>query len=359
MRRILHVDMDAFFAAIEIARHPELKGKPVIVGGHGDPRERGVVSTASYEARVHGIHSGMPLRTAYRLCPEAVFLPVDYQAYLEISDRIKSVLREFSPTIEDVGIDEAFLDVSQTPGSAEEIANGIKRRIKQEIGLTCSVGVAPNKLLAKMASDLQKPDGLTVLTAADIASRIWPLPVRKLWGVGPKTERELATLGVVRIGDLARLPEETLIARFGPAHGHYLHEAARGIDESPLITHWEPKSISRETTFQQDVADWASLVRTLRRLSQEVVTRLHEEGCAGRTLTVKLRYQNFDTHTHTMTLPAATDDPETIAEAATRCLRHFPLVKKVRLVGIRIGHLTHFTPAPAGPSRAGPTPSAH
>ncbi len=348
MRRIFHIDMDAFFAAIETRRRPELKGKPVIVGGHGDPRQRGVVSTASYEARKYGVRSGMPLRTAFRRCPQAVFLPVDYTTYARVSERFKSILKNFSPIMEDVGIDEAFLDMSQAPGSSEEVADAIKRRIKEEIGLTCSIGIATNKLLAKMASDLQKPDGRTILREADVPRRIWPLPVRKLWGVGPKTEQALAKLGVARIGELAQLPEETLIARLGQAHGHYLHEAARGIDQSPLITHWEPKTLSRETTFQQDVADWASLQRTLLQLCKELVARMHQEGYAGRNVTVKLRYEDFDTHSHSLTLPSATDDPETIREAATRCLRHFPLLKKVRLVGIRIGHLVHSTRASAG-----------
>jgi DNA polymerase-4 len=191
MRRILHIDMDAFFSSVEQKRHPELVGKPVVVGGEGDPAKRGVVSTASYEARKFGIHSAMPLRTAYSLCPEAIFVPVDYEEYSRVSGEVKAILKQFSPIIEDVGIDEAFLDISSIDRPSEEIAKEIKKRIKDETDLTCSIGIAPNKLLAKIASDMQKPDGLTIIMEDDIQRRIWPLSVRKLWGVGPKTEAYL------------------------------------------------------------------------------------------------------------------------------------------------------------------------
>jgi len=331
--------MDAFFAAVELLRHPELQGRPLIVGGAGDPTRRGVVSTASYEARRFGVHSGMPLRTAYRLCPEAIFLPVDYPAYSAVSEQIKAILREFSPVIEDAGIDEAFLDLSHATDSAVEVARAIKRRIKEQTGLTCSVGIGPNKLLAKMASDMDKPDGLTCITERDIATRIWPLAVRKLWGVGPKTEARLAGLGVTTIGGLVQLPESQLVAHFGQAHGHYLYRAARGIDDTPLSTHWEPRSLSRETTFQRDVGHWPALRATLKLLTQELATRLEEEGCLARNVTVKLRFADFDTHTHAVTLPAPTQDLEPIQEAAMGCLNRFALVKKVRLIGVRMGGL--------------------
>src|SRR5512134_644582 len=188
MRRVLHMDMDAFFASVEVLRRPELRGKPLVIGGSGDPTKRGVVSTASYEARTYGIHSAMPLMKAQKLCPHAVFLPVDYHEYSRVSHIIKEILHEFSPVMEDVGIDEAFLDISESAKSSEHIAHEIKERIKGATGLTCSIGIAPNKLLAKIASDMQKPDGLTILAEKDLEARIWPLPVRKLWGVGPKTE---------------------------------------------------------------------------------------------------------------------------------------------------------------------------
>lgn len=339
MRRIAHVDMDAFFAAIELKRHPQLRGRPLVIGGRGDPHARGVVSTASYEARAFGIRSGMPLRTAWRRCPQAVFLPVDFDAYARVAHEVKQVLQEFSPVMEDAGIDEAFLDVSSRPEPSEQIARAIQERIAARTGLTCSVGIAPNKLLAKIASDLEKPGGITVLTHADVATRVWPLPVRKLWGVGPKTEARLARLGVRTIGALAQLPAERLRAEFGPAHGQYLHDAAHGIDDSPLVTHWEPKSLSHELTFQRDVGDWERLRRATADLTRELAARLRAQGYRGRQVAVKLRYADFETHTHAVTLAAASDDPETLQAAALRCLARFPLTRKVRLVGVRVGAL--------------------
>jgi DNA polymerase-4 len=339
-RCILHIDMDAFFVAVEQRRHPELEGQPVIVGGRGDPRERGVVSTASYEARRFGVYSGMPLRTALRRCPQSVFLPVDYEAYAAVAAQIKRILMQFTPVMEDAGIDEAFLDISAVPDSPVEIARAIKQRIREETGLTCSIGIAPNKLLAKMASDLEKPDGLTILDKDDIEKRIWPLPVRKLWGVGPKTEQQLAGLGITTIGELAHASVQTLVAHFGEVHGQYLCQAARGIDDSPLITHWEPKSLSRETTFQRDTDDWARVRKTLGALTRELVAHLRDEGYAARHVTVKLRFADFDTHTHAVTLASATDEPEPIAHAMFQCLKRFALIKKVRLVGVRLGGLS-------------------
>jgi len=339
MRRILHIDMDAFFAMVEQKRHPELIGKPVVVGGGGDPTQRGVVSTASYEARKFGIHSAMPLRTAYRLCPNAVFLPVDYEEYSRMSEGIKKVLREFSPIVEDVGIDEAFLDISSIDKPSDEIANEIKRRIKDETDLSCSIGIAPNKLLAKIASDMQKPDGLTIITEDEIEVRIWPLPVRKLWGVGPKTEAYLKDMGVATIGELASLSLDQLIEEFGKSYGGYLYEASRGIDESPLVTYWEPKSMSRETTFQEDVRDWQVIAKTLVELTKEVVHSMKEEGYQGRTVTLKIRFRDFRTLTRAKTLQDPTDSEEEIRKAAFDCLGRVELKKKVRLIGIRMGHL--------------------
>jgi DNA polymerase-4 len=339
VRRILHIDMDAFFAAVELLRHPELRGKPVIVGGRGDPHARGVVSTASYEARRFGIHSGMPLRTACQHCPEATFLPVDYPEYARISRQIKAILHRFSPVLEDVGIDEAFLDISAAREDPRAIAQAIKSSLRKHTGLTCSIGIAPNKLLAKLASDMDKPNGLTVLSADELKRRVWPLPVRKLWGVGVKTEAKLANLGVTTVGELASLREETLIAHFGTAQGRYLHRAARGIDERPLVTHWEPKSFSHETTFQRDTGDWTTIEAVLRTLTEELVARLRDGGYRASSVTVKLRYANFETHTRSLRLPAATDDLAAIHDAAQRCLHQFALEKPVRLVGIRLGDL--------------------
>jgi len=345
VRRILHVDMDAFFAAVELLRHPEFAGRPLVIGGTGDPRARGVVSTASYEARKYGIHSGMPLRTAYRLCPAAIFLPVDFREYSRISEIIKSVLRSYSAAVEDAGIDEAYLDITDTRVGSDQIASAIKREIKDATGLTCSIGVAPNKLLAKIASDLNKPDGLAVLAEADLESRVWPLGVRTLPGVGPKTEAKLGSLGVRTIGDLAAQPLDRLIAEFGPAHGRWLHEAAHGIDERPLVTEWEPKSSSHEVTFQHDVDDWQLLARTLAQLAGRLAGELKADNCVGRTVTVKLRYADFETHTREKTLEEPTNDPDAIRRAAFDCLAHFGLEKKVRLIGVRVGAL-HRAAAP-------------
>lgn len=281
--------MDAFFAAVEQKRHPELIGKPVVIGGGGDPTKRGVVSTASYEARKFGIHSAMPLRTAYKLCPEAIFLPVDYKEYSRVSEIIKDILREITPLMEDVGIDEAFLDISDIPRSQEEISLEIKRKILDRTGLTCSIGIAPNKLLAKIASDIKKPDGLTVISQNDIERMVWPLPVRKLWGVGPKTEAHLNNIGIHTIGELTSLSLDRLTEEFGKSYGTCLYYASRGIDESPLITHWEPKSTSREITFQKDIENWQDIAKNLAELVREVADDLKRAGYKGRTITVKVR----------------------------------------------------------------------
>ncbi len=338
-RRILHVDMDAFFAAVEQQRRPELRGKPLVIGGNGDPMKRGVVSTASYEARRFGIHSAMPLRVAWRLCPQAVYLPVDYPEYARISQVIKTILREFSPVMEDVGIDEAFLDISGIDRPPEQIAQEIKERILEATGLTCSIGIAPNKLLAKIASDMEKPDGITIITSEEVATRIWPLPVRKLRGVGPKMEEHLKWMGVETIGDLAALPLQTLTGRFGLSYGNYLFEAARGIDDTPLATSWEPKSMSRETTFQKDVGNRQTLFKVLAELAREVASGLKQEGYLGKTVTVKVRYGDFETHTHAKTLPSVTCRQEEIRRAAFDCFSRFELKKKVRLIGVRVSGL--------------------
>ena len=332
--------MDAFFAAVEIKRHPEFKGKPLVIGGRGDPTQRGVVSTASYEARKFGIHSAMPLRTAYRLCPEAIFLAVDFEAYERESVKFKAALKEITPIMEDVGIDEVFSDITELHESSEAIARRLKIAIRTATGLSCSVGIAPNKLLAKIASELNKPDGLAILTEQDIETKIWPLPARKLPGVGPKTEERLRGMGIETIGDLAKTPLNTLVNRFGPAHGNYLHLAARGIDESPLITHWEPKSSSREITFPYDISDRRILLKTLKELTAEVVDHVRSEAYRCRTVTVKIRFSDFETHTREKTLERPTDQLQPIESAALNCFSHFVLTKRVRLLGVRLGDLS-------------------
>jgi DNA polymerase-4 len=339
MRRILHIDMDAFFAAVEQKRHPELVGKPVVIGGDGDPTKRGVVSTASYEARKYGIHSAMPLRRAYRLCPEAIFLPVDYEEYKKVSEKIKDILRSFTPLVEDVGIDEAFLDITDVDMESEEIAKRIKERIRKETGLTCSIGIGPNKLLAKIASDMKKPDGLTIISEKDIQKVIWPLIVRKLWGVGPKTEKRLKDIGINTIGDLASLRLERLTEHFGESYGNYLYEASRGIDESPVITYWEPKSMSRETTFQKDTDNWNVISKNLAELSRDVVDSMKESGYKGKTVTIKIRFSDFETHTRAKTLDDFTDSLEIIRKAAFEAFGRIELKKKVRLIGVRVSTL--------------------
>ena len=341
MRRILHMDMDAFFAAVEEKRHPDLRGKPVVIGGSGDPTKRGVVSTASYEARTYGIHSAMPLKTAYRLCPYAIFLPVDYEEYARVSSLIKEILKGISPVMEDVGIDEAFLDISESHTPSEQVAEEIKQRVKARTGLTCSIGIAPNKLLAKMASDLQKPDGLTILTADDLESRIWPLPVRKLWGVGPKTEGALKGMSIQTIGDLANIPLDTLTEHFGSSYGNYLRDASHGIDDTPLMTDWEPKSSSRETTFQTDIDSWQTIARSLAGLVKEVVDDIKGRGYKGKNVTVKIRFSDFQTLTRACTLKEPTADGEVIRKTAFMCLGKVELKKKVRLVGVRVGLAKH------------------
>ncbi len=332
--------MDAFFAAVEQKRRPELVGKPVVVGGSGDPRQRGVVATSSYEARKFGIHSAMPLRTAYKLCPHAVFLPVDYREYSRVSEKIKAILKKSSSEMEDVGIDEAFLDISNINESAEAISGAIKLQIEKATGLTCSIGIAPNKLLAKIASDMEKPDGLTILNEADVQARVWPLSVRKLWGVGPKTEAYLKGMGIATIGDLAVLPVDELFGHFGKSYGHYLYEASRGRDESPLITHWEPRSTSRETTFQSDVQKWQIVAKNVAELIREVVDDIHGRGRKCRTVTVKMRFSDFKTLTRAKTLPEYSNSLEEIRRAAFDCLSKFELKKKVRLVGVRLSGLS-------------------
>lgn len=333
------MDMDAFFAAVEQKRRPELAGKPVIVGGSGDPTRRGVVSTASYEARKYGIHSAMPLRTAYKRCPEGVFLHVDFREYSRVSEIVKNVLREFSPVLEDVGIDEAFLDISDSAQPSEKIAMDIKQRIKQASGLTCSIGIAPNKLLAKIASDMQKPDGLTIITESDILTRIRPLPVRKLTGVGPKTEARLKAMGITVIGELAAQPREALIGLFGNSCGSYLYQSSRGIDERPLVTQWEPKSSGRETTFEKDVADRQVLDRTLAVLVKEVVAGLTKPGYKSKTVTIKVRFNDFKTYTRALTLDAPTNSEDVIRRAAFQCMKRIEFRKKVRLIGVRVSGL--------------------
>jgi DNA polymerase-4 len=331
--------MDAFFASVELLRRPELVGQPVVIGGRGDPSRRGVVSTCTYEARKFGIHSAMPLRTAFERCPHAVFLPVDFAEYRRLSAMFKDVMRRASPVMEDRGIDEAYLDISALADDSEAIGRDIKAGIRAATGLTCSIGIAPNKLLAKMSSELDKPDGLTILGPGDLERRIWPLGVRKVPGIGPKAEERLVAMGIPTIGDLAATPLDRLYGAFGPAYAGYLYQAARGIDDRPVVTHREPKTRSRETTFQQDTRDWQVIARTLAALAGEVAEDLRADGYVGRTVGIKLRFADFRTHTREKTLDAPTDAALAIRKAAFDCLARITLDRRVRLLGVRVGDL--------------------
>jgi DNA polymerase-4 len=334
-RTILHVDLDAFFAAVEQRDRPELRGKPVIVGG-GGPNQRGVVSTASYEARKFGVHSAMPLRTAGRLCPQGIFLPVDGAKYLSVSRDVTAVLRRFTPLVEPISIDEAFLDVTGSRrlfGDGESIARQIKAAVHDEVGLTISVGVARTKLVAKIASDLRKPDGLVVVPPGDEATFLEPLPISRLWGVGAKSAAVLAEYGVKTIGDLAALPPDLLIRRFGK-HGASLVDRARGLDADPVGGRDPAKSIGHEHTFDVDTSDREVIERTLLGMAEGVAGRLRDSHVRASTVTVKIRDSSFRTITRQRTLPEATDLTEPIFRTALDLARPEVRGLRIRLLGV-------------------------
>jgi DNA polymerase IV len=340
---ILHVDLDAFFAAVEQRDRPELRGKPVVVGG-GGPDDRGVVSAASYEARAFGVRSAMPLRTAAALCPDAIFVPVDGHKYGEVSREVMAILRRFTPRVEQISIDEAFLDVAGSEalfGSAESIAAQIKSAVRSELELTVSVGVASSRLVAKIASELRKPDGLVVVPAGEEAAFLAPLPIERLWGVGRQTRRALADYRVATIGDLAALPDDVLLRRFGP-HGPGLADRARGIDESPPVgeDEIEAKSVSHEHTFSADTNDWQELERTLLALAEGVAGRLRASGLKARTVTVKVRDSEFQTRTRQRGLGQPTDQTEPIWRLAVALARPEVRGIRVRLLGVAASHLS-------------------
>lgn len=342
--------MDAFFASVELLRRPDLKGKPLIIGGRGDPTRRGVVATCTYEARKFGVRSGMPFRTAKRLCPDAVYLPTDFAEYSRWSQVFKQAMREVSCVFEDRGVDEAYLDISALAERSEDIGRGLKARILRDTGMTCSIGIAPNKLLAKIASDLDKPDGLTLIEPQDVPTRIWPLEARRIPGIGPKADERLQRLGIRTIGELAATPPDLLARHFGASMAAFMHAAARGVHDSPVVTVREPKSRSRETTFQEDVADWQEIARTLARLSARVAEDLRLRGYAGRTVGIKLRFADFRTVTRDRTLSEPTCDARTIRLAAFECLRRIEIDRRVRLLGVRVTELSDASrPAGAGP----------
>jgi DNA polymerase-4 len=334
-RVILHVDLDAFFAAVEQRDRPELQGRPVIVGG-SDPTSRGVVSAASYEARRFGVHSAMPLRTAYRLCPQGVYLPVDGRRYQAASRDVMAILRRYTPQVQQISIDEAFLDVTGSRalfGDGETIARSIKATVRDEVHLTVSVGVASTKLVAKVASDLRKPDGLVVVPPGEEAAFLAPLPISRLWGVGEKTALALREYGVQTIGDLASLPRDALERRFGK-HGAALVDRAHGIDPDPVATGEPAKSIGHEHTFGHDTADVEKIERTVLGMADGVAWRLRAAGLRAATITLKLRDSTFTTITRQTTLAVPADLTEPIYEAALVLLRRELHGQRIRLVGV-------------------------
>jgi DNA polymerase-4 len=340
-RTILHADLDAFYASVEILDDPSLRGKPVIVGG--DPGARGVVSAASYEARRYGVHSAMPLRTAARLCPTGVFLAGRPDRYRELSTQVMRIFASYTPLVEPISLDEAFLDVTASLaafGDGETIAGQIKARVLDEVGLVVSIGVATNKLCAKVASDLRKPDALVVVPPGEEAAFLAPLPVRRLWGVGPQSRQALADYGVTTIGQLAALPDGTLRRRFG-THGHDLAMRARGIDPSPVVPSQAPKSIGHELTFDHDVDDPSRLEATLLDLAESVASRLRNHHLAAGAVQLKLRYEGFETLTRQMPVPRQTRESEPIYAAGVALLRR-TLVRDraVRLIGLTAINLT-------------------
>ncbi len=336
-RKILHIDMDAFFAAVEQLDNPELRGKPVIVGGN--PQARGVVSTCSYEARRFGVHSAMPLREAYRRCPQGIFVPVRGARYAEASRRIMKILADYTPLVEPLSLDEAFLDLTGSEvifGPTEGIGRQIVQRIATEVGLTASVGIAPNKFLAKLASDLRKPQGFVVVTPENMQALLVDLPVGKIWGVGPKTEEQLAALGIRTIGMLQKIDPDLLTKGFGES-GLHLLQLAHGIDHRPVVAEEETKSVGHEITFQEDTDDREYLTGIMLWLSDQVARRLRQHQMQGRTITVKIRDQDFKTYTKRTTLEEPTDFEETIYRIAVGLAQELAWgAKLVRLLGVSV-----------------------
>jgi DNA polymerase-4 len=373
-RRIAHLDMDAFYASVELLRYPELRGLPVVIGGRSihqpelladgsrrfarmrDYVGRGVITTSTYEARALGVFSGMGVMKAAKLAPDAILLPVDFDAYRHYSRLFKAAVAAVAPRIEDRGIDEIYIDLGELPGETESLARRIKQAVKEATGLSCSIGVSPNKLLSKICSDLEKPDGLTLLDPADIPARIWPLPVRKINGIGPKAGEKLAAIGIATIGELAQAEPALLQDNFGRSYAEWLHAAAQGIDNRPVVTSSEPKSISRETTFERDLHprhDRSALSEIFTALCTRLAGDLQRKAYLARTLGIKLRYDDFRTVTRDLTLSEPTADAATIRRAAGECLRRVPLDRRLRLLGVRASALLRRDerPAAAGSSQ--------
>ncbi|MDO5103883.1 MAG: DNA polymerase IV [Lautropia sp.] len=389
-RRIAHLDMDAFFASVSLLQFPQLKGLPLVIGGprlspeallarlkaagadpsftvdqlHAVParffprlgqyRGRGVITTATYEARQFGLHSAMGMARAAPLCPDAILLPADFDTYRQVSRTFKRIITDISPTMEDRGIDEVYIDLSHEPDGQLEGGRVLAARLQSAIlagtGLSCSIGVAPNKLLAKMASEFQKPAGISILHEADLAGLIWPLPCHKINGIGPKTRQKLEGLGIRHIGELAACSLDWLTGHFGPRQARWLHDSAWGRDERPVTTHSEPVSLSRETTFERDlhpVHDRAELGRIFTRLAERVAADLQRKGYAGRTIGIKLRHADFRIVTRDQTIDIPTQDAHRIRAVAGQCLKRVELKQRLRLLGIRVAHLSRAIEAHA------------
>ncbi|GAG74096.1 unnamed protein product [marine sediment metagenome] len=341
-RDIIHVDMDAFFAQVEQRDHPEYKKKAVIVGG---PLFRGVISSASYEARVYGLYAGMPLYKAKQLCPHGVYLSVDMEKYLKVSRQIRDIFCDFTPLVEIVGCDEAFLDVTGARnlfGSPVEIAKRIKNRVFEKTRLTCSVGISHNKFLAKLASKLKKPDGLVVLTEENVKGKLEKLPVTMLWGVGRVTQDKLKRMGIETIGELARIPVEILTAAFGKS-GKLIHNLANGIDDDRVIPFSSPKSISREITFVKDTYNLDKLKVALLKLSERVAENLRREGYRALTVNLKIKFSDFKVITRSITLKNATCLGTEIYRDALKLLKkNIPAGRKIRLIGVGVSNLKGY-----------------
>ncbi len=339
----MHVDLDAFFAAVEERENPQLRGKPVIVGA--DPKGgigRGVVSTANYKAREYGIRSAMPISKAWRLCPDAVYLKPNFTLYENASAKIMKILRKYADKFEQTGIDEAFLDVSNRVKDFDEarlLAEIMKKEVLNKEKLTCSVGVGPNKLVAKLASDYRKPYGLTIVKADGIQNFLFPLRVRKLIGIGPKTEAKLLRMGVKTIGDLARFDKNVLVKTFGK-WGAEMHQLANGIDDSEVIEKYEAKSIGREMTFEEDTNDQKLILNTIDKLVEDLYPEIITGNIHFKTINVKIRFENFETHTHAKTLSSSTNRKDIIKDVAKSLVLPFlQQGKKIRLIGVRVSGL--------------------
>ncbi|MGE8374262.1 MAG: DNA polymerase IV [Diaphorobacter nitroreducens] len=365
--------MDAFYASVELLRYPQLQGLPVVIGGGRRPQDealtaayagrpgdipvaafallkdyagRGVITTATYAARQFGVGSAMGLMKAARLCPQAVLLPVDFAAYRRYSRLFKEVILSIAPVMEDRGVDEVYIDFTRVAGGQRDGGRVLARLIQKSIfdatGLTCSIGVAPNKLIAKMASEFNKPNGISIVQPGDLQDLIWPLDCRKINGVGPKAEARLLAHGIRTIGELAQRPLPWLMQQFGRSYGAWLHDAAWGRDERAVVTESEPVSMSRETTFERDlhaVHDRAELGRIFTALCEQVAGDLQRKGYAGRTIGIKLRYDDFKIATRDQTVADFTQDAATIRRVAGLCLKRVPLTKRLRLLGVRVGNL--------------------